>query len=82
MKALAAAKSVTASQPALAWVLAKGPHIVPIPGTPRRANLEENVHAVEIALTLAELAEIDEAFPPGAFAGERYPESMMRSVSG
>jgi aryl-alcohol dehydrogenase-like predicted oxidoreductase len=82
VKALAAAKGVTPSQLALAWVLAKGSYIVPIPGTRRRKYLEENVGAVDIVLTSAELAEMDTAFPADAFAGERYPASMMKSLNG
>ena len=82
VKALAAAKGVSPSQLALAWVLAKGPNIVPILGTRRRKYLEDNARAVDVALSEAELADIDAAFPPDAIAGERYPASMMKSVNG
>ncbi|MEH2276543.1 MAG: aldo/keto reductase [Nostoc sp.] len=82
VKALADGKGVTASQFALAWVLARGPHIVPIPGTRRRKNLEDNVGAMDVILTSAELAEIDATFPPDVSAGDRYPASMMGSVNG
>lgn len=82
VKALAAAKGITASQLALAWVLAKGPHIVPIPGTRRRKYLEENLGALDVVLTAADLAELDAAFPLNISAGDRYPASMMRSVNG
>ncbi|HEX7127639.1 MAG TPA: aldo/keto reductase [Thermodesulfobacteriota bacterium] len=75
---LAAAKGVTPAQLALAWVLAQGDDIVPIPGTRRRARLEENVAAVEVALTPDELKHIAEALPPAA--GLRYPEAAMREV--
>jgi aryl-alcohol dehydrogenase-like predicted oxidoreductase len=75
---LAAAKGVTPAQLALAWVLAQGDDIVPIPGTRRRARLEENVAAVEIALTPDELRRIAESLPPAA--GQRYPEAGMREV--
>lgn len=82
VKALAAEKGVTASQLALAWILARGPNIVPIPGTRRRKYLEENVAAVDVVLSAADLAKIDAAFPPGASAGDRYPASMMRALNG
>ena len=82
VKALAVTKGVTASQLALAWVLAKSPRIVPIPGTRRRKYLEENLGALDVVLTAADLAELDAAFPPDVSAGERYPASMMRSVNG
>lgn len=71
---IAAEKGVTPSQLALAWLLAQGEDIVPIPGTKRRRYLEENVGAVEIALTPAELSRIDEVAPKGAAAGDRYPD--------
>jgi aryl-alcohol dehydrogenase-like predicted oxidoreductase len=66
------------SQLAIAWLLAKGPDIVPIPGTKRRVYLESNAAAANIALTPAEVAELDTMFPIGAAAGERYREDMMR----
>jgi len=81
VKALAAKKKVAPSQLALAWVLARGEDIVPIPGTKRRKYLEENAAAVDIALTKQELAEIDAILPPGAAAGQRYPEHLMRNVN-
>ena len=71
----------TPSQLALAWVLAQGDDLVPIPGTKRRTYLEENVGAVDIALTMEQLAEIDAVFPRGAASGTRYPEAMMASVN-
>lgn len=80
VKAMAAARGCTASQLALAWVLARSPHIVPIPGTKRRKYLDENLGAVDVTLTPAELAEIDAVFPRGVAAGARYPESMLRMV--
>jgi aryl-alcohol dehydrogenase-like predicted oxidoreductase len=76
---LADAEGVTPAQLGLAWVLAQGPDIVPIPGTKRRERLEENVGAVDVSLTDAELTEIAEALP--APAGPRYPEEMMRTIS-
>lgn len=69
---LAKQKGYTASQLALAWVLAKGDDIVPIPGTKRRKYLEENIKAVDISLTTDEVAEIDGIFPPDSTAGNRY----------
>ncbi len=81
VRMLAQRKGCRASQLALAWVLAQGEDVVPIPGTKRRRYLEENAAAVEVALTAAELAEIDAAFPPDAAAGLRYPEEMMRLVN-
>jgi aryl-alcohol dehydrogenase-like predicted oxidoreductase len=77
---LAAAKGSTPSQLALAWVLAKAPFVVPIPGTKRRTYLEENLGAAQLQLTAAELANIDDVFPLGSAAGLRYPESFMTSV--
>ncbi|MEO8770879.1 MAG: aldo/keto reductase [Ferruginibacter sp.] len=65
-------KGYTASQIALAWVLAKGEDMIPIPGTKRRKYLEENVSAVDIKLSAEELSEIDGIFPPGIVAGARY----------
>jgi aryl-alcohol dehydrogenase-like predicted oxidoreductase len=82
VKALAAAKQCTPAQLALAWVLAQGEHIVPIPGTRRVRNLDENLGALQVRLTPAELAEIDAVFPAGVTAGLRYPENMMRLVRG
>jgi aryl-alcohol dehydrogenase-like predicted oxidoreductase len=78
VKALAADKDCSPGQLALAWVLAQGDDIVPIPGTKRRSYLEENVAAVEVSLSDSELAAIDEAAPKGAAAGDRYPD--MSSV--
>jgi len=78
---IAKAKGVKASQLALAWVLARGKDIVPIPGTKRRSYLEENAGALAIELTPADLAQIDEVAPKGAAAGTRYPEPMMRLVN-
>src|SRR4051812_3701122 len=78
---LARARSVPVSQLALAWVLAKAPNIVPIPGTKRRKYLEENVGAVQLTLSAKELAQLEAAFPVGAAAGPRYPEAMMASLA-
>jgi aryl-alcohol dehydrogenase-like predicted oxidoreductase len=78
VRAIADDKGVTASQLALAWVLSRGDDIVPIPGTKRRSYLEENVAAVEVELTPAEIDDIESVFPKGAIAGERYAD--MSSV--
>jgi len=78
---LAAKKGCTAAQLALAWVLAQGEDIVPIPGTKRRVYLDENVAAVALEFTAAELAEIAAALPPGAASGMRYPEWSMKAVN-
>lgn len=77
---VAAGKGVKPSQLALAWLLAQGEDIVPIPGTRRKRYLEENLAALEIALSGADLAELDQAAPRGAAAGDRYPEAAMRAV--
>jgi len=82
VKELARDKGCTAAQLALAWVLAQWEHIVPIPGTRRKANLEDNLGALSVALSAAELAAIDAVFPPGAVAGARYPEAMLRLTRG
>ena len=81
IRALAAAKGCTPAQFALAWVLAQGDDIVPIPGTKRRAYLEENVGALDVRLTSDELIEIDTLLPPGAAAGSRYSEPGMRTIN-
>jgi aryl-alcohol dehydrogenase-like predicted oxidoreductase len=82
VKELAQEKKSTPSQFALAWVLAQGNDIVPIPGTKRRKYLEENVAAVEVKLTKEDLARINEVFPPDSAAGNRYPEHMMALING
>jgi aryl-alcohol dehydrogenase-like predicted oxidoreductase len=76
---LASARGITPGQLALAWVLHRGPHIVPIPGTKRVSYLEENLAAAKVRLSDAEVQEIAQALP--APAGERYPEEVMRSVN-
>ena len=79
---IAAEKKLKPSQLALAWVLAQGDDIIPIPGTKRRKYLEENAAADAITLTPEDLRRIDEVFPPEAAAGGRYPEHMMALVNG
>jgi len=78
---LAKEKSCTPAQLALAWLLAQGENIVPIPGTKRVKYLEQNAQAVNINLTPDDLARIDQAIPRGAAAGERYPEPAMKRVN-
>jgi aryl-alcohol dehydrogenase-like predicted oxidoreductase len=78
---IAESKGVTPGQLALAWVLAQGEDIVPIPGTKRRSYLEENAEASSIELTTDDLAQIAEIMPQGAAAGLRYPEAMMKFVN-
>ncbi|HEX6623035.1 MAG TPA: aldo/keto reductase [Pyrinomonadaceae bacterium] len=78
---IAAEKHCTPAQLALAWVLAQGPDIVPIPGTKRRKYLEENVAALEVEITPEDLGRIDEVAPKGAAAGTRYPEAGMAAVN-
>jgi aryl-alcohol dehydrogenase-like predicted oxidoreductase len=79
---IAREKGCKPSQLALAWVLAQGRDIVPIPGTKRRKYLEENVGALDVRLSADDLRRIDEVFPAGAAAGPRYPEQMMKAVNG
>lgn len=81
VRKLAAAKGCTASQLALAWVLAQGDDIVPIPGTKRRKYLEENVGALAVTLSPADLARIDEVIPRGSAAGARYAPKAMAAVN-
>jgi aryl-alcohol dehydrogenase-like predicted oxidoreductase len=82
VKTLAGDKGCTPGQLALAWVLSRGEHLVPIPGTRRVRNLEENLGALDVRLEPHELAAIDAVFPAGASAGARYSEDMMRLVRG
>lgn len=80
VREIAAEKRCSAAQLALAWVLAQGDDIVPIPGTKRRNYLEENAGALEVRLTADDLSRIDKVAPKGAASGTRYPEAMMRMV--
>ena len=77
VRAVAAEKGATPGQVALAWLLHQGEDVVPIPGTKRRAYLEENVAAADLRLSEADLARIDAAAPPGVTAGPRYGERLM-----
>jgi aryl-alcohol dehydrogenase-like predicted oxidoreductase len=78
---IARTRRCTPAQLALAWVLARGENIVPIPGTKRRKYLQENAGAVDVVLSKEDLAQIDEVAPKDAFAGSRYPEAMMKLLS-
>jgi aryl-alcohol dehydrogenase-like predicted oxidoreductase len=80
IKEIARLKQCTPAQLALAWLLARGDDIVPIPGTRRRERLEENLGALGIDLTLEDLHLIDEAAPPGFAAGTRYPAESMGAL--
>ena len=79
---LAQRRGVTPAQLAIAWVLAKGGHIVPIPGTKSPRRLEENAGATDVKLSADEVAELDAAVSPDAVRGERYPESGMALING
>jgi aryl-alcohol dehydrogenase-like predicted oxidoreductase len=80
IQAIAQTRGCTMAQVALAWLLARGPDIVPIPGTKRRTYLEQNVAAVEIELSADEVAGLERAFPAGAAAGLRYPEFQLKGM--
>jgi len=81
LELIASGKGCKASQLALAWVLAQGEDIVPIPGTTRRAHLEENLAALDLMLSPEDLARLNEAAPQGITAGGRYPEGGMKVVN-
>jgi aryl-alcohol dehydrogenase-like predicted oxidoreductase len=80
VKAIAARRGATAGQLALAWVLAKGEDLVPIPGTKRRKYLEENAAAADIQLTPAEVAELEAAVPQHEIVGDRYADATMKTI--
>jgi aryl-alcohol dehydrogenase-like predicted oxidoreductase len=80
VKAIAERKGVTPAQLALAWVLAKGEDLLPIPGTKRRKYLEENAAVVDIRLTSADIAELEAAVPENEIAGERYAAAAMKAI--
>ncbi|WP_229755381.1 aldo/keto reductase [Hymenobacter cavernae] len=82
IRELAAQKGCTAGQLALAWVLAQGQDVVPIPGTKRISYLEENLGALQVQLTETDLQQIAEVAPRSAIAGNRYPEAMMQTLNG
>jgi aryl-alcohol dehydrogenase-like predicted oxidoreductase len=81
VKAVATEKGCTPAQVALAWILAQGDDIVPIPGTKRRRYLEDNVGALDVVLTAADLARIAGVFPVGVASGTRYPATQMQSLN-
>ncbi|MBI2799795.1 MAG: aldo/keto reductase [Gammaproteobacteria bacterium] len=81
VRELAAARGCTAAQVGLAWVLAQGDHIVPIPGTTKLARLIENLGAAELVLSTAEIAALEAVAPKGFAAGERYPEERMKMLN-
>jgi aryl-alcohol dehydrogenase-like predicted oxidoreductase len=80
VKAVAAEVGATPGQVALAWLGAKGSHIVPIPGTKRVARVEENAGAADVTLSPAHVTRLDELFDPSRVAGERYPDEMFRTI--
>jgi aryl-alcohol dehydrogenase-like predicted oxidoreductase len=82
VKALAEEKHCSPAQLALAWVLVQSPHVVPIPGTRRIRNLEENLGALKVRLRNADLEAIEAVFSAGSVAGARYTEAMMRLSRG
>ena len=81
IEALASQKGCTPGQLVLAWLLAQGPDIIPIPGTKRRQRLEENVGALDVKLSADDVKRMSEAIPVGAAAGPRYPEPQMKGVN-
>ncbi len=81
VKALAERKGCTPAQFALAWVLAQGDDLVPIPGTKRRRYLDENIGALDVVITREDKDEIDRVLPPGVAAGMRYPAPMMAALN-
>jgi aryl-alcohol dehydrogenase-like predicted oxidoreductase len=80
VEAMAAAKGCTPAQLVLAWLLAQGPDVVPIPGTKHRHRLEENLGALTVRLSPDEVVQLGRAVPPGAAAGARYPEPQLKAV--
>jgi aryl-alcohol dehydrogenase-like predicted oxidoreductase len=80
VEVLAAERGATPGQIALAWVMAQGNDVVPIPGTKRRRYLEENAAAENVALTVSDLRRLAGAFPKGAAAGERYTPASMKAI--
>ena len=80
IEAIAAEKQCTPSQLVLAWLLAQGPEVIPIPGTKRKSRVDENVGALEVPLDPSDVQRISEAVPVGAAAGLRYPAPQMKGV--
>ena len=81
IESMAQEKGCTASQLALAWLLAQGEDILPIPGTTKRARIEENVGALDVQITAEDRARIDRILPPGVAAGTRYDTSQMQTLN-
>jgi aryl-alcohol dehydrogenase-like predicted oxidoreductase len=81
VRELAASKGATAAQFALAWVLAQGQDIIPIPGTKRRTYLDQNIGATTLHLTPSDMTQIDAVFAKSAISGERYAPNMLSLVS-
>jgi aryl-alcohol dehydrogenase-like predicted oxidoreductase len=81
IEALATEMGCTPSQLVLAWLLAQGPDVLPIPGTKRKDRLEENLGALAVRLSVADVARISAAVPAGATAGTRYPAAQMKGVN-
>ena len=77
---MALVKGCTPAQVALAWVLAKGEHIIPIPGTRTQKHLEDNAAAADLELSPAEIDALDAAIPPDATEGERYPPGALKHL--
>ncbi len=80
LDAMAAGRGISSAQLALAWLLAQGEHVIPIPGTNHVANLEQNAAAVDVVLTPAEVQKLGDVFAPGAGAGERYMPNALKGV--
>jgi aryl-alcohol dehydrogenase-like predicted oxidoreductase len=80
IEAMAKAKGCTPAQVALAWLLAQGTDIVPIPGTKRSERIDQNIGALDVSLTADDVARLSSAIPPGAAAGPRYAEAQMKAV--
>jgi aryl-alcohol dehydrogenase-like predicted oxidoreductase len=80
IEGVARTKGCTAGQVAIAWLLAQGPDIVPIPGTKRASRLDENMAALDVTLSPAEVSSLSAAIPPGAAAGGRYADALMKAV--
>ena len=80
LEAIASTHKATPAQVALAWLLAQGADVIPIPGTKRRKYLEENLASAAMQLSVAELAQLSAAFPPGVTAGTRYPEKQLKGL--
>jgi aryl-alcohol dehydrogenase-like predicted oxidoreductase len=81
LREMAGAKGCTLAQLAIAWVLAHGEDLVPIPGAKRRVHLEENLGALQVSLSAADLVALDEIAPPGVAAGARYPDDGMKALN-